>query len=125
MQNNPSLRLGLRLAYWLGVAAVFVLAVAPFAEGGPDGLDKVKHFAAFLVVALGGAAVYPRAPLWGVALAVIAYGGLIELIQALPIVGRDCSFWDWMTDVAAALAGVAPIQVWRLRALARADKSFG
>jgi hypothetical protein len=105
--------------------AVFVLAVAPIAEGGPKGFDKVKHFAAFFVVALGGGLVYPRTPLWIVALAVAVYGGAIELIQALPIVARDCSFGDWISDVAASAIAAGGIHVWRLRAQAQADKSFG
>jgi hypothetical protein len=125
MLSSRNRRAGLVLGYWLIVLAVFVLAVAPIAEGGPQGLDKVKHFAAFFVVALGGALIYRRAPLWAIAGAVGAYGGAIELIQALPIVARDCSFWDWMSDLAAAISATTAIYVWRLRAQAGADKSFG
>lgn len=109
-------RRGFRWAFWLLTVAVFTVAVAPLGEGGPPGSDKVEHFLAFLALTIGAGLAYPRAPLWRLAAILIAYGGLIEIIQGLPFVGRDCSVWDWLTDIAGVVAGAAVLTLSRLRA---------
>lgn len=112
----------LRIVYWIVVFVVFVLAVGPITESGPQGSDKIKHFAAFYSLQLGAAVVYPRAPLWRGAVLLIAYGGAIELIQSLPIVHRDCSALDWLTDIAAIFCAIMPLMLSGLRARSDADK---
>ena len=104
------------------VAVVFVLAVAPIPEAGPEGSDKLEHFAAFITLGIGAALVYPRQPIWLSAGLVIGYGGLIELVQALPIVHRDCSLFDWIADVVGVAAGVAVMALSGLRARFWADR---
>jgi VanZ family protein len=112
-------RRGLQWGIWLLAGVVFIIAVAPIPEGGPPGSDKVEHFLAFVVLTLGAGLAYPRTPLWLPAAMLIAYGGLIELVQGLPFVGRDCSLWDWLTDIAGVMAGVAVLALSRLRARMR------
>ena len=71
---------------------------------------------------MGAAILYPRRPLWLAAVLVSAYGGAIELIQALPFINRDCSVFDFLADVAGAVAAVSPLYLSGLRARAGLDK---
>ncbi|HEX4199619.1 MAG TPA: hypothetical protein VHZ26_19440 [Caulobacteraceae bacterium] len=60
--------------------------------------DKADHFASFFAITTAAIVSFPRQPLWRIALVVSAAGGGIELVQALPIVGRDCDVRDWIAD---------------------------
>jgi VanZ family protein len=113
----------LRLGYWGIVLVVFVLAVAPIHEVGPEGSDKLDHFAAFFVLGAGAGLLYPRQPLWLTLGLAIAYGGLIELVQALPIVNRDCDIYDWLTDILGVGVAAAAIVLSGLRGRLRLSKS--
>jgi hypothetical protein len=112
----------IQAVYWVLVAFVFVAAVAPIDEGGPPGSDKLEHFAAFVVLMLGAGWVWPGQRLWKAGVLLILYGGVIELVQGLPIVGRDCDLMDWLTDFAAVAAGAVVLTLSRLRARRGADK---
>jgi VanZ family protein len=112
----------LRIGYWLVVAGVFILAVAPLPQAGPPGSDKVDHFAAFFVLTMGAAVLYVRRPLWLIGALLLAYGGLIEIVQGLPLVGRDSDVLDWLTDAAGIAIAALAAALWGLRARARADK---
>src|SRR6202008_363816 len=91
--------------FWATLAFTFYMAVKPPGKG-PDLFpwDKAEHFTAFYVLMGLAAAAYPRRPLWLTGLLLSAFGGLIELVQALPIVHRDCDFWDWVADTIGVLA---------------------
>jgi hypothetical protein len=112
-----------RAGYWVLVALVFILSVTqPFTPGGVEPSDKVNHFAAFYVLELGAAVLFPRRPLWFAAVLLIAYGGVIEIVQGLPFVGRDRDIVDWFTDAAAVACAALPFAVSRLRAGGGGDK---
>ena len=103
--------------------AVLTLGPATPAPGGMDHFDKVAHVMAFAAVAAPLAWRYPRS--WGaVALAGLAYGGAIELVQ--PFTGRSAEWGDLLADGIGALAGaLLGARAGRARAkpLPRADRS--
>ncbi len=82
--------------------------------------DKLKHFAAFGVLALFADFAFPERRLWPAkVLAVLAYGVLIELVQAF-LPHRSASALDVLADA----VGIATYVVWvplidRLGPLAR------
>jgi hypothetical protein len=86
------------------VLAVFiaVLTLAPMPAGGPAGSDKVYHVLAFACLAFPLPLVRPRLTLW-VILGVIAYGGIIEMIQ--PFFGRQAEWADLVADGVGAILG--------------------
>jgi hypothetical protein len=104
-----------RLAFWAAAAFAFVMAVLP----QPPGLavsDKLQHITAFLVITGLGCAAYPRMPRARLLLAMIAFGGVIELVQLVPELGRDGEWSDWLADilaVAAALGFAHWVERWR------------
>ncbi|HEX4160567.1 MAG TPA: VanZ family protein [Rhizomicrobium sp.] len=107
-----------QLAFCAAFVFTFVAAVMP-PRHAPQLFpwDKAEHFAAFYTLALLAMAAFPRRSLLAIAVLLSAFGGLIELVQALPIVGRDCDVRDWVADTIAILAALAPIGAARWRAL--------
>jgi len=93
------------------VAALLPGSVAPDLGDG----DKVNHIIAFITLSMAAAWAWPRAGLWRVALWLSAFGGLIEILQAIPFIARDAEWRDWVADTAAAV--ITLTVVWILRAL--------
>ena len=93
----------------LVIARLTLVPHAPGPEGIP-GFDKLAHFAAFAALTVPLTWRYPH--LWRVvALATLAYGGLIELVQ--PLTGRAAEWTDLLADGTGALAGAFAVS--RLR----------
>ena len=83
------------------IIATLTLLPSPGPQGIP-GLDKLAHFLAFGALAAPLAFAYPRH--WrAVALAVLAYGGLIEIVQ--PYMGRSAEWADLLADGVGAFLG--------------------
>jgi VanZ family protein len=113
----------LRWGYWIFVLAVLAATLAPIPEPqGPSGADKYEHMAAFYALSLGAGLLYPRLPAWLTIVLVSAYGGAIELLQALPFIHRDCSLYDFIADAAGAAGAAAPLLLSGLRRRLGADK---
>jgi hypothetical protein len=110
----------LRIAFWAAALFAFVMATLP----APPNLqvsDKLQHMTAFFVIALLGCAAFPRLSRLKLLLALIAFGGFIELVQMVPALHRDSEWGDWFADIAAAsLALVVAALSARLRS-ARTD----
>ena len=102
--------------FWAAAAATFAGAVTP-----PDlGVkllpwDKAEHFLAFYALMTIALLAFPRRPPLGIALLLSGFGGLIELVQALPFVHRDAEWGDWLADSAAIGAVLLPMALQRWR----------
>lgn len=105
--DTPAARHGLRLGLALALAAVGTLALIPSPPRALDlGWDKSNHTAAFAVLALLAIGAFWRAPRRDAAcgLGLLAYGGLIELLQT-QVPGRTGEWLDLLADgVGIALA---------------------
>lgn len=85
----------------LVIAALTLIPHPPGPQGVP-GLDKLLHFIAFAALAMPMA--YARPAAWrAVALTVLAYGGVIEIVQ--PFVGRGAEWADLLADALGAFGG--------------------
>lgn len=110
-----------RARRWLFGAAVLIiygLAIMP-SDKAPDlgAGDKINHIAAFLFLTLFGRwALRGTGRLW-LALGLSVFGAWIEVTQAIPMLNRDASAWDWIADSAAI--GVALLLVWPVERLLR------
>ena len=118
---------GLMIAYappmprWLPItlfyaALIFAvtMAVLPHPPRVPgDPVDKVQHIAAFGTLALLAAAAYPRTPLLRIAERLSFLGALIEVVQSIPALHRDCDILDWLADTAAIIVVLALVALWR------------
>jgi len=118
--------LGLSTRHWRMLLAVLVvvisyLAVIPAPPREIDtGWDKLNHVMAFTALALAGRFGFPGSlRRWAaLVLALIAFGGLIEVVQYF-IPGRDSEWADLLADTVGIVAGVLlAICAQRLQGLA-------
>ena len=90
------------------VAALCVIAYYAFKPAGTGGglfpWDKADHFSAFFVLTGLAITAFPKQSFLRIAIAIAILGALIEIIQGLPIVNRDCDFWDWVAEMCALSA---------------------
>ena len=101
--RHPRVWFGLGL-FW----ALFILVgclVPSQPSAGVVGFDKLLHCAAFAGLALWFGAVYERSRALVIALGLIAFGGLIELLQMLT--GYRSAEWiDWLADTTGVALGL-------------------
>jgi VanZ family protein len=93
----------LRLAFWAALLFAFVMAIVPHPPelpGAPS--DKIQHVLAFLTLGALAFLAYPRSRPFGVGVGLSLFGALIELVQAIPALGRDSDVLDWIADTLAA-----------------------
>lgn len=95
--------IGVAMTVVLG-AVIAVLTLAPISSSDVPGSDKLHHVLGFAALAFPLPFVRPRLAL-SVALGVIAYGGMIELIQ--PYFGRTAEWADFLADIVGAALGAA------------------
>ena len=99
-----------RLAFAGALFVTFWFAFAPPGHGaGFFPWDKANHILAFYVLTGLALAAFPRARLVWLALGLSGVGALIEVIQGLPFVHRDCDVWDWVADTCAILSVMAVV----------------
>jgi VanZ family protein len=103
-----------RLAFWAAALFAFVMAVLP-QPPSVDVSDKVEHMAAFFVITVLGCSAYPNVSRVKLALALVAFGGLIELVQEFPMFHRDSELSDWLADILAVVIALA--SVWLVKRL--------
>ena len=90
----------------VGLVSLAVLfAPASDVPTAPAGVDKVVHLALFAALAASGrwAGVGARA----LAVLLLGYAALSEVVQGLPVLGRSMSPADWVADAVGVLLGLA------------------
>lgn len=104
---------------FLVVALAFTIVMAlsphpPTLPGNP--LDKTQHALAFAVLTALAAVAFPRSGFWSLFALLILFGVSIELFQAIPAIGRDCSVLDVGADAVAIVVAwlvVQAVRRWR------------
>ena len=104
-----------RIVFVIAAGFSFVMAALPHPPqipGQPS--DKIMHMLAFAT--LGGLAAYGfhRQSVLRLFLGLTAFGIVIELVQAIPMLHRDSDIVDLIADMAAALAALL-IARWAMR----------
>lgn len=105
------------VAFVLTMAFVLLMAWLPHPPHTPlERFDKVQHMAAFATLALLASWAFPRAPLARVAERLSFLGALVEVVQNMPSVQRDCDVYDWIADTCAIIAALGLVALVRKRA---------
>lgn len=91
------------------VIAVLTLMPMPMPTSAGPGTDKIYHMLAFASLAFPLPLMRPKLAIW-VFLGVVAYGGMIEVIQ--PFFGRQAEWADLLADGAGAACGA--LAAWLL-----------
>lgn len=99
-------RIAFRALAGLLVLVVAWLAFKP-ATGADEGLpwDKANHALAFMVLTAVTLQGWRWLGFWSLALVMLAAGVTIELVQGLPVVGRDADVWDVVADMTGFALG--------------------
>jgi VanZ family protein len=105
--------------FWAALVFAFVMASLPQPPALPgDPGDKLLHVLAFVVLAALAAFAYPRLHLIMIFIGLALFGAAIEVVQAIPALGREASWMDWLADLGAA--AVVLLTVGAIRLLRRA-----
>jgi VanZ family protein len=88
---------------WLGVATALVLSLTPPVINESGHSDKVVHFAGYAVLMFWWAQVLVHQR-WKLAVAVVLFGGAIELLQGLTP-DRDPDVLDALANTGGVLLG--------------------
>lgn len=97
-----------RIVFAICASFAFVMAVVPdppAIPGNPS--DKLMHMAAFATLGALAAYAFRGVGAARLFLGLTAFGALIELVQAIPILHRDSDIIDLLVDMAAALVALA------------------
>jgi VanZ family protein len=99
-----------RFWFCVGMAFAIAIAVVCLMPGRklPDVRisDKVQHFAAFAVLAFWFGSIVVRRDLVWLAIALMAFGGLIEFAQELMRLGREGDLRDLLADAVGVVLGL-------------------
>ena len=104
-------------AFWVAGAFALTMALLPHPpQLMGDTNDKVQHIVAFVTLSVLASFAYPEASLLRIGLLLSLFGAAIEVLQAIPVLHRDSSFWDWVADTVAIVVTLALVSaVRRLR----------
>lgn len=116
----PALRRACRALFGVALVLVFAGSVMTVSVGPEFRFsDKLAHLSGFfLLAALAQAGYESRRTARRLMLALLGYGLLIELVQAL-LPWREFSLWDWVADAAGVALCVALAYWLRQRLVAR------
>ncbi len=118
--DRPRFQRAMRLAFWCALLGAVALAVVPQPPDlGTGGLgDKFNHMLAFGTLTVLACLAFPQAGRLRIAERLSFLGALIEVVQAMPVVARDCDIRDWIADTLAIALALALVHVVlpRLRA---------
>ena len=107
--RHPRFQYAMRLLFWLALIFAMTMAVVPKPPALPiDSFgDKFAHMLAFATLAALAALGFPAAYRWRVAERLSFLGALIEVVQSIPGLARDCDIRDWIADTAAIVVVTA------------------
>jgi VanZ family protein len=88
---------------WLGVAAALVLSLTPPVVNESGHTDKIVHLSGYAVLMFWWAQIVVRWR-WRLAVAVVLFGGAIELLQGLTP-DRDPDVFDALANTGGVLLG--------------------
>ena len=103
-----------RVAFCFALVFAVTMALLPHPPQVPGG-DKYQHMAAFGTLTVLAAAGWPRAELLRIGERLSFLGALIEVIQSIPALHRDCDVMDWIADTAIVIGVVSVVWMSRLR----------
>jgi VanZ family protein len=91
--------------FWTALAVALFMAFDPKPpQVGIEALgDKFQHMLAFLVLTALAQTAFTRVPRWRIAERLSFLGAMIELVQSIPALHRDCDIKDWLADTLVIL----------------------
>lgn len=103
------------LLFWLALVLAVTMALLPHPPHTPIDRfgDTIEHMLAFATLAALATQAFPRAPLFRIGERLSFLGALIEVLQSIPALHRDCDIRDWIADTLAIAAVLATMALAR------------
>lgn len=100
--------------FWIALA--FTLSMAwlphpPSVPGNPN--DKIQHIAAFACLSVAGVAAFPTLSLMRLGERLSFLGAIIEVVQSIQALHRDCDIRDWIADTIAIVIVLLAVAAYR------------
>lgn len=106
-----------KLGFWIALSVALTMAFLP----KPPKLaidsfgDKFEHMLAFLVLTLLAQLGFAQTPRWRIAERLSFVGAMIEVVQSIPVLHRDCDIRDWIADTLTVVVVTALFGLFRRR----------
>lgn len=109
------IQLAEQFAFWIAAAGAVTMAVLPVPPHVPLDRygDKVEHMIAFATLSFLAVLAFPRMPRLRIVERLSFLGALIEVVQSIPALHRDCDIRDWIADTIAIVVVVAVMNLVR------------
>eukprot|EP01037_Dinobryon_pediforme_P017668 gene17668-17875_t len=106
-----------QVLFWLALVFAVTMAVLPHPPHLPIDRfgDKFEHMLAFATLTLLGHFAFPALPRLRLAERLSFLGALIEVVQSIPSLHRDCDIRDWIADTIAILVMTGALRLLRHR----------
>lgn len=109
-------RLLVRVAFWASLVLTLTMAWLPKPpEALNDIGDKYQHMLAFGTLTVLACAAYPQSSLIRIGGRLGFVGVLIEMVQAVPALHRDCDVMDWIVEAVVIVVVLIVVRVVRRR----------
>jgi hypothetical protein len=102
-----------RVALFGAIAFALTMALLPHPPHLLDVSDKWQHMAAFATLSLLAALAFPATPLTRIGERLSFLGAMIEVLQSIPALHRDCDIWDWVADTTMIVIVLTVIGAFR------------
>ena len=107
-------QIALMSIFWVALAFTLTMAWLPHPPslpGNPN--DKLQHIAAFACLSLVGTAAFPSYSLTRLGERLSFLGAIIEVVQNIPALHRDCDIRDWLWDTIAIVIVLLAVSAFR------------
>ena len=103
-----------RPLFWAALVFAVTMALLPHPPHLVDRLgDKAQHMLAFGTLTILAAAGWRGAELLRIGERLSFAGALIEVLQSIPALGRDCDIRDWLADTTVIVAVLVVVRLAR------------
>lgn len=96
--NGLGLQLFWRFLLFAATSFAVTMALLPHPPGVAEVGDKYQHMLAFGTLTILYALAFPATPLLRIGERLSFLGALIEVLQSIPALHRDCDIEDWIAD---------------------------
>lgn len=104
------------IAFWAALIFAVTMALVPKPPPVLGQMnDKYQHILAFATLAMLASAAYRHASPWRIAERLSFLGAMIEVLQSIPALHRDCQVTDWLADTGAVIVVLALVTLVRKR----------
>ncbi len=106
-------RLIWRLILLAALVFAVTMALLPHPPKVPIDSDKYQHMLAFGTLTILSVLAFPQTPLLRIGERLSFLGAMIEVVQSIPALHRDCDIMDWVADTAVIIGMLVVVAISR------------